>query len=585
MHSARLRWQAARRVPKLKLRIRSKIIVPFFLLLALVGMIGTALVTARVNNDVIVSFEGNLLRASLLSNDHLAVLEADRLSQLRAATDTQGVPEALIAGDTSTLSKLLTPIQANVPGAHVLIRVLNQQGSEILTLSAPGAGATAVPAKPDLLNLPAVQLALVGRSDATGDKYVLLHKDADGLIVYWVAPIRTDAGRVVGAMLLGQSLTEISNSIRDSRSSELTFYDPAGHVLLSSMNGTPALAATSIAWVPAGPVRMNETIGGHPYWFLVTSWQLRNAPLGYLAIALQADEVEARMMEVRIILITIFAVAGLLTLFLGALLARRITKPIDQLVAATKVVSAGDLSHRAVIQSEDEIEYLATSFNSMTTHLQEAGRALEESYFASIEALARAIDARDPNTFGHSTRVAAVSMKITEAMPLVAGERGALRRAALLHDIGKIGVEDRILRKRGPLSDDEWEIMRQHPLIGYKMLSGLRFLEPSLPGVLYHHERWDGTGYPKGLQGESIPVYVRILALADALDAMTSDRPYRRALSFETAEEEIARLAGVQFDPAVVEAFHVQAPKIWPMLIGKPKASDAQDLLAWLEAA
>jgi putative nucleotidyltransferase with HDIG domain len=572
-------------VPRLKLRIRSKIVAPFFLLLLFVGVVGTALVTARVNTDTIVSFEGSLLRAGLLSNDHLAVLEADRLSQLRAAIDTQGVPEAVLAHNPVALKQLLAPIQANVPQAHLIIRVLNASGSEMLTLTPPGMDSPGLPASADLLNLPAVQSALAGRSDATGDKYVVIHQDADGLTVYWVAPLRTDAGAVVGAVLLGQSLKEISASIRDSRSSELTFYDLAGQVVLSSIAATPTLASKTLAGVPAGPVRVTQLVNGHPYEFLVTGWRLRNAQLGYLAVALRSDAVEAAVTQIRVILVTMFVLAGIITLVLGSLLARRITRPIDDLVTSTQRVSGGDLAHRAAIQSSDEIGYLAASFNTMTSHLQDSARALEESYFASIEALARAIDARDPNTFGHSTRVAAVSMQVAEAMPLSAADRSALRRAALLHDIGKIGVEDRILRKPGPLTDEEWEVMRQHPVIGYKMLGGLRFLEPSLPGVLHHHERWDGTGYPSGLKSDVIPVYVRILSLADALDAMTSDRPYRGALSFEVAEQEISKLAGVQFDPAVVDAFRAQAMNIAPLLMGKPRAGEAKDVLAWLEAA
>jgi len=131
----------------------------------------------------------------------------------------------------------------------------------------------------------------------------------------------------------------------------------------------------------------------------------------------------------------------------------------------------------------------------------------------------------------------------------------ALRRAALLHDIGKIGIEDQILRKRGPLADEEWDAMKQHPFIGWKMLVGLNFLKPSLAGVLHHHERWDGHGYPAGLSEHAITPYVRVLILADALDAMTSDRPYRLGFPFERAIAEIRTLGGSQFDPNVIEAF------------------------------
>src|SRR5436305_5295488 len=166
-----------------------------------------------------------------------------------------------------------------------------------------------------------------------------------------------------------------------------------------------------------------------------------------------------------------------------------------------------------------------------------------------MEALARAIDARYPTTSGHSARVAAVSLEIADAMGLSAKDREALRRASLLHDIGKIGVEDRVLRKPGPLSAAEADDMREHPRIGYDMLKGLRFLQPSLPGVLYHHERWDGAGYPTGLTGTAIPLPVRILAVADVFDALTSDRPYRAGLRFQAAKGAIRMEGGLAFAP------------------------------------
>src|SRR5256712_11169165 len=163
----------------------------------------------------------------------------------------------------------------------------------------------------------------------------------------------------------------------------------------------------------------------------------------------------------------------------------------------------------------------------MTSTLEEKTTAREETSFASMEALARAIDARDPSTFGCSARLAAISMEIAAAVGLTAKDREALRRGALLHDIGKIGVEDRVLRKPGPLSNAESDDMREHPRIGYDMLKGLRFLELSLPGVLYHHERWDAAGYPTGLIRSSLPPLVRILAVADGFAALQPDRPYR----------------------------------------------------------
>jgi putative nucleotidyltransferase with HDIG domain len=285
-------------------------------------------------------------------------------------------------------------------------------------------------------------------------------------------------------------------------------------------------------------------------------------------------------------MVALFAVAALMTLLFGTLLARRITRPVEQLVASTAAVSNGNWSHRAPISSGDEIGVLARSFNVMAATVEQKNKELEESYFASMESLARAIDARDPYTFGHSTRVAAISLELADQIGLPDEDRKALRRAALLHDIGKIGVEDRILRKPGPLTEEEWDAMRLHPFIGYKMLQGLNFLKPSLAGVLHHHERWDGRGYPIGLKEETIIPYVRILTVADTLDAMTSDRPYRNGFPFERAIEEIREHAGTQFDPAMVEAFLLRTSQIEVLLLDKGlSAAPQQDAASFKKAA
>jgi HD-GYP domain-containing protein (c-di-GMP phosphodiesterase class II) len=167
-----------------------------------------------------------------------------------------------------------------------------------------------------------------------------------------------------------------------------------------------------------------------------------------------------------------------------------------------------------------------------------------------------------------------LSFEIADEMGLPADQLIALGRASLLHDIGKIGVEDRVLRKPGPLDKRETAAMREHPVIGYEMLKGLHFLESSLEGVRHHHEHWDGRGYPDGVKGENIPLAVRILTVADSLDALTSDRPYRVAMNFRAAVRTIESEAGYQFDPAVIRALRSRSAAIAALLtvMGKPRA-------------
>ena len=182
---------------------------------------------------------------------------------------------------------------------------------------------------------------------------------------------------------------------------------------------------------------------------------------------------------------------------------------------------------------------------------------LKETYDATLEALAAALDARDSETGGHSSRVTVYTMDMARELGVTEDSDQWLdiERASLLHDVGKIGVSDAILNKPGPLTSEEWQQMRKHPAIGYEMLKDVKFLATAAEIVYAHHERYDGKGYPTGLGGKGIPLGARIFAVADAFDAMTSNRPYRRALSADKAREEITTNSGTQFDPTVVEAF------------------------------
>lgn len=180
---------------------------------------------------------------------------------------------------------------------------------------------------------------------------------------------------------------------------------------------------------------------------------------------------------------------------------------------------------------------------------------LRETFFGTAEALAETIEKRDPYTGGHTKRVMSTSISIGRRMGLSAKEIENLRLSAILHDIGKIGVRDDVLLKQGKLNDEERNEMKKHPLFGYEILSHVNRLRDVLPGVRSHHEMWDGSGYPDGLRGAEIPGAARIIAVADSFDAMTTDRPYRKALPETDAFEELRRCAGTQFAPEAVEAF------------------------------
>ncbi|MFN4033097.1 MAG: HD domain-containing phosphohydrolase [Fimbriimonadales bacterium] len=212
------------------------------------------------------------------------------------------------------------------------------------------------------------------------------------------------------------------------------------------------------------------------------------------------------------------------------------------------------------------IERNMTRHSILSSQARAYEDAVQQSYRATLDALLAALDTRDTETEGHSERVAAYTMAMARRLNLSPSELSDIERGALLHDIGKIGVPDSILYKPEPLTPEEWEIMRQHPVIGYRMCMKVDALRPAAPIVLHHHERWDGQGYPYGLAGEAIPLGARIFAIADTLDAMTSDRPYRQAQSFAEAREEIVRCSGTQFDPEMVKLFLEIPEEEWRLI-------------------
>jgi putative nucleotidyltransferase with HDIG domain len=229
---------------------------------------------------------------------------------------------------------------------------------------------------------------------------------------------------------------------------------------------------------------------------------------------------------------------------------------VNALVNATRRLGAGELSARSgPPYGSGALGQLARTFDQMAEALQEREAELTLAYDTTLEGWARALELRDLETEGHTQRVTELAIRLARAMGVPEAELVHMRRGALLHDIGKMGIPDSILLKPGKLTDEEWQIMRRHPVYVFEMLLPIRYLRPALDIPYCHHEKWDGTGYPRGLRGEEIPLAARIFAVADVWDALRSDRPYRKAWSDEKALKYIREQAGKHFDPRVVEVF------------------------------
>ena len=265
---------------------------------------------------------------------------------------------------------------------------------------------------------------------------------------------------------------------------------------------------------------------------------------------------ELNAQALKFVLVVTFA-----ALILGYLFAVGISTPIRALAASTRAISRGEFHQRTPVQGAAEISELAETFNSMAGNIEEFVEQLKQAaaenrdlFLGSIRMLAAAIDEKDPYTHGHSGRVAKYSIIVGQQLGLHGGGLDKLRISALLHDVGKIGVDDRVLKKPGMLTPEEFDLMKQHPSKGANIMRPVAQLKEMLPGIELHHEHMDGGGYPHGLQRRRNPLMARIIAVADTLDAMTTNRPYQSAMDLEFAMNRIRQLTGTKFDPAVVDA-------------------------------
>lgn len=287
----------------------------------------------------------------------------------------------------------------------------------------------------------------------------------------------------------------------------------------------------------------------------------KNSRLGVIAIQDEAAALVS-VVEMRWQTLWISLVAALLTIIIGVFFAKKLTHPVRELAGGAHRIAGGDFSQRINVTSRTELGDLGNSFNLMTdqierfiSDLQRSATENRELFIGTVKALAAAIDGKDPYTRGHSERVSRFSVAIAQRLGLEDDEVEKIRISALLHDVGKIGIDDNILKKPAALTDEEYEVMKKHPQKGFKIMSQIPAMKEFLPGMYMHHEMVDGCGYPQGLKGDEIPLMGKIVAVADTFDAMTTERPYQKAMKFEEALERIVSFVDTRYDRAVVAAF------------------------------
>jgi putative nucleotidyltransferase with HDIG domain len=541
--------------------IHWKIIAPYVLLTIVLAGAGTFIAARLVTGSLKERFDNQLVESARVASDSVVRRERQHLEVVRGVAFTDGVAQAVEAGDSKRLLTLVQPLAAN--NKAELVQVLDTRGQPVLGVRLTDPQSlqyTPLAATEGETSWTIVQGVLAGKQDNLGDKFAQIAGTRDGYALYTAGPIY-DGDRLAGVVLVGSLLDSFLPIAKGEALADITIYD---------FNGTPlatTFAAASKEEAPLAPgehaltqfgaptgLRESKTLFGRGYALLYGDVTVRNQVVGVYSVALPTSFILSAGGSTRWQMGLLFAVGMLVVLASGWGLARSLTKPLLSLVRTARAVTAGDLTVRSGVHTADEIGVLAGSFDQMTERLQ-------RQHLATMRALTSAIDARDPYTAGHSARVGQLAVEIGASLGLSESLLQHLEIGGYLHDIGKIGVRDNVLLKPGSLTPEERELIERHPRVGLDILAAVELAPEVIAFVGGHHEKLDGSGYPRGERAEQISIIARIAAVSDIYDAVTTDRPYRAAMTPAQAVEIIKREAAQgKLDRRVVVALEQVLP-------------------------
>ena len=538
-------------------RLVTRTLVSSFLTVALVlGAVFTML-TIRVREQVRQSVADNLASAQQV----FTLVEARRQQDVRAAVATLAENPTLKAALDTWLSErasasertsreLLATVQRECDkmAERVAADVLAVTGAEGRIVASSGRLAASWP-RGSIIEGRTSATAATDRSAGVGSR------------VYHVISVPLQLGEAtIGSLELGTALdSAYARELADLSRGHAAIV--RGPLVLASTLSAPAARDLAGSLGDAVADASTLTLAGES-WAVQPLQQLGDVT--FLALA-SIDAAAAGQTTAALRSLAWVGVGAIVLAAIGSVwLARTLTKPIDQLSRSlTKMTMAGRAHESVALSgSSRELDQLTFTFNALMASLSSAEADAEATYLGAVRALAAALDARDPYTAGHSERVSRFAVAIGEEMKLDAVAMETLRLGALLHDIGKIGVPDEVLRKPGVLSAAEFEAIKMHPSAGARILRSIPFLAPHIPIVELHHERPDGLGYPYGLRGDEIPPLARIVHVADAFDAMTSARAYRSGRIPVEAITELRKCIGTDFDGPSVEALIAALPRL-----------------------
>ena len=560
-----VRGSAAVRFP-----IRLKVTLPYLILALIIAMAGAYIVTQLVFDTIEERFTNQLIETGKIAAEWMVKEEAELLETLRLVAHTQGTASELQKGNAEELRSIAYPILLNA--SVDALELLDLNGESVLSLRHHAGGLLEEydVSRGDMAFQDWVIFNQVRdqKIDDRGDKFAGIASAEWGDYLYVSGPILDQDNQQVGVILVGDSLSKLAEEIRQTTLSQVTIFDLSGQEMTTTFieSGSeldPQAAREILTRQEAESFIREDIVANIPYQGVYAPLEVRSGEdVGIIATSLAKTFLVRATNATRLQIFGFITTAFLFIIAIGLFIADRFTKPLLKVVDASSEVASGNLDVSVAPKGNDEVTALANSFNLMVASLKRSEsdliRAHEETiqaYDRTIEGWCKALELRDNVTEGHTQRVTELTLQIAEQMGIHGQELIHIHRGALMHDIGKMAIPDSILKKPGSLDDDEWIEMRKHPIHAFEMLNKIAYLAPSLAIPYCHHEKWDGSGYPRGIAGEEIPLAARIFAIADVWDALRSDRPYRKALPASTALSYIDENKGTHFDPDVVETF------------------------------
>jgi putative nucleotidyltransferase with HDIG domain len=527
-----------------------------------VALGGAYLITQVIISSIEKRFDNTLAETKEIATDLVVIEENRLLENLRLVAFLDGIDQLIVSGNSEELRETILPVVFN--SGDDVVALLSDQGiTELLMVRELNSvvpeydyeqGGSA------FAELDFVQKVLEKYIDYEGDKYAGVVPYNGTIYLFVAGPVKDLDGTLIGIILVGKAIDGLLIDIRAQTLSQVTLYNLDGSVMATTLINPPVieneLANQVISNQDDLTYNREFIIGDIGYKENLSMWEIRNrSDYGILGIASQTKYLAETAATTRENIFILVALTLFFIFLVGITIARAITKPIHNLRDAALEVSSGNLDVQVDPIGDDEISLLTNTFNTMVANLNASNREIILAYDKTLEGWTKALELRDKETEGHTQRVTEITLKLAEAYGIEGPELENIRRGAMLHDIGKVGVSDTILHKPGKLTDEEFEEIKKHPGYAYQMLSEISFLQGAIDIPYCHHEKWDGSGYPQGLAGEKIPVAARMFALADVWDAISSDRVYRKAIPFGKCVQIIKEGSGTHFDPRFVKLF------------------------------